>query len=59
MPHIDTVVPHVDTKAHSDTPHSDVKPHSDTPHTDAKTHDDVPKHHEDVVGKPHIDTSPR
>jgi hypothetical protein len=55
MPHIDTIIPHADTKPHTDvtTPHTDVA----KVHTDTKTHSDVVKHHEDVsVGPPHIDS---
>lgn len=59
MPHIDTSVPHGDTKPHTDatTPHTDVpKSHSDT-----KTHSDVAKHHIDTViikgPNGHTDTS--
>jgi hypothetical protein len=48
MPHIDTTIPHADTKPHSDTPHSD------TPHADAKTHSDIAQRHEDVT-TPHVD----
>ncbi|HXM44957.1 MAG TPA: hypothetical protein VN924_27210 [Bryobacteraceae bacterium] len=51
MPHVDTIIPHTDTKPHSDTPHAD------TPHSDTKPHDDVAKRHEDVFLPPiHVDT---
>jgi hypothetical protein len=52
--HIDSTVPHTDTKkaGHTDTIRS---PHVDTPpvHTDAaKVHTDVPPHHFDVITTP-------
>jgi hypothetical protein len=49
MPHVDTAIPHTDSKPHTDT----TIPHSDTPvrHTDTKTHSDVAKHHIDTVIK--------
>ncbi len=52
MPHVDTPVPHADTKPHSDSS----TPHSDTPpsHTDTKTHSDVAKHHVDRVIPPPV-----
>jgi hypothetical protein len=57
MPHVDTAVPHTDTKPHTDTS----TPHADTPpsHTDARTHSDIAKHHIDTVikGPGHTDTS--
>ncbi len=58
MPHVDTAVPHADTKPHADTS----IPHIDAPgsHSDTKTHSDVAKHHIDTVvkgpGNGHTDT---
>jgi hypothetical protein len=47
--HVDTTLPHTDTKPHSDAS----TPHTDTPasHTDTKTHSDVAKHHLDAIIK--------
>ena len=49
MPHIDTAIPHADSKPHTDS----TTPHIDTPkhHADSKTHSDVAKHHIDTVVK--------
>jgi hypothetical protein len=46
MAHIDKIIPHSDSKPHSDS----VTAHSDTPpiHTDSRSHTDVPPSHIDT-----------